>query len=161
MIIEKTTDNSLVSSTLALIHKGRVRCNGEPFGEGFSGRLSQSEDGGRRGASDSDSDSDPGRGRGSNSGCGGDEGGDGEDDDRNSDPGDQLPGLARGTVDEGIIVPRHSTPLSTSPPGSSAPCSCSCSCLCSREEVSGGSSSSGPDSGGPMTSVTIRARSTL
>jgi hypothetical protein len=127
-----------------LAHKGIVRCNGEPFG--VSGRLSQGVDGARRGSSDSDSD--PGR-RGS-SGSGGDEGGDDDGDDWNSDRGDQLSG-----VDE----PRRSP----SPRGLSAPCSCSgpLPCPCSSEDGLGWSSSSGPASRGPMTSVTTRARSML
>ena len=70
-------------------HKGSVRCNGEPFGEGFSGRLSQGVDGGRRGSSDSDSDI----GRRGNSGSGGDKGGVDNGDDCNSDRGDQLSGV--------------------------------------------------------------------
>lgn len=128
-------------------------CNGEPFGEGFSGRLIQGVDGGRRGRSDADSD------RGGSSGRGGDEGGEDDGDDCNSDRGDQLSGLVRAKVDEGIIAPRRSP----SPRGSRAPCSCSCPCPClwSKEEGLGWSSSSGPDSGGPMISVTTRARSIL
>ena len=128
-----------------LPHKGSLRCNGDGEREGFSGRLSQGVDGGRKDRSESDSDP----GRGCSGGRGGVEGDEGDDGDSNSDRGDQLSG-----VDE----PRRSPSTSPSPSGSEAPCSCSCP---GPEGGLGWSSSSGPDSGGPMTSVTTRARSTL
>lgn len=75
-------------------------------------------------------------GSGGSNGSGGDEGGDGDDGDCRSDCGDNSS-------------------------GSNTSCSCSCPCPCSWEEGPGGSSSSGSSSGGPITSVTMRARFTL
>ena len=133
---------------------GCVRCNdnGELLGEGFSGRVSQG--GGEGGCGGS------GSGSGGSSGSGGGDGVcDGDDGDCKSGCGDKLSGLVRARVDKGrgSIEPRRSP----SPPGST-PCSCSCPSPspCSGEEPSG-SSSSGSASGGPMTSVTMRARFTL
>jgi len=164
--------------------KGSVRCNGEPFG--VSGRLSQGMDGGRRERSDSNSV----RGGGS-SGCGGDEGGDDNGDDYDSDRGDQLSGLVRGMASEGIIAPRRSpSPFGDECPLLLLLYLCQAmgvlSALedtnilrqllsrkdvttqgigtihsCSQEEGLGRSSSSGLDSGRPMTSVMTRVRSTL